>query len=330
MTTVGIIANPASGRDIRRLVAQGSIFDNWEKTNIVTRVLAGLDALGVERVVFMPEYFGIVPLAAEKLKPKLAVEPLEIPVLNSDMDTQKAAALMREAGVGCIVTLGGDGTNRAVAKGCGPIPLIPISTGTNNVFPGMVEGTVAGIAAAVVARGLVDPEVSVKKRPQLELRRTKDGKKDIALIDAAVHEELITGARAIYEFSKLSRIAAAWTSPTGIGLSSLAAYCRPDAVGQPEGGGLLLELGEGGTPILAPVAPGVIEQVYVKDIQVLEPGRETVFADHVCVLAMDGERDAEVWQDDVWMISFSLEGPRVVDIGAAVREAARLGVFGRK
>jgi TPP-dependent pyruvate/acetoin dehydrogenase alpha subunit len=31
---VGIIANPASGKDNRRLVAYGSVFDNNEKVNI--------------------------------------------------------------------------------------------------------------------------------------------------------------------------------------------------------------------------------------------------------------------------------------------------------
>ena len=40
-TLVGIIANPASGKDIRRLVAHGSTFDNNEKINIVRRVLLG-------------------------------------------------------------------------------------------------------------------------------------------------------------------------------------------------------------------------------------------------------------------------------------------------
>ena len=43
MTAVGIIANPASGKDIRRLVAHGSVFDNDEKANIVRRVLLGLE-----------------------------------------------------------------------------------------------------------------------------------------------------------------------------------------------------------------------------------------------------------------------------------------------
>ncbi|GIT59723.1 MAG: hypothetical protein Ct9H300mP19_16710 [Dehalococcoidia bacterium] len=58
---------------------------------------------------------------------------------------------MVEQGVDCIVTLGGDGTNRVVAKGCLEVPLVPISTGTNNVFPPNTEGTLAGIAAGSVA-----------------------------------------------------------------------------------------------------------------------------------------------------------------------------------
>jgi predicted polyphosphate/ATP-dependent NAD kinase len=61
---VGIIANPASGRDIRRLVAYGTVFDNNEKTAIVRRVLLGLEAVGITRVAYLPEHdFGIVPRA---------------------------------------------------------------------------------------------------------------------------------------------------------------------------------------------------------------------------------------------------------------------------
>jgi predicted polyphosphate/ATP-dependent NAD kinase len=50
--------------------------------------------------------------------------------------------------VGAIVTLGGDGTNLAVSAACSDVPLVAISTGTNNVFPTMIDGTIAGIAAA--------------------------------------------------------------------------------------------------------------------------------------------------------------------------------------
>ena len=38
MKPVAIIANPASGKDIRRLVAQGSVVPNSEKVNIIRRV----------------------------------------------------------------------------------------------------------------------------------------------------------------------------------------------------------------------------------------------------------------------------------------------------
>ena len=55
MSRVGIIANPAAGKDIRRIVAQGRFVPNHEKVNILKRVLAGLDAVGVERVLFMPD-----------------------------------------------------------------------------------------------------------------------------------------------------------------------------------------------------------------------------------------------------------------------------------
>jgi predicted polyphosphate/ATP-dependent NAD kinase len=47
---VGIIANRASGKDIRRLVAFGSVCDNEEKVSIVRRILLGLEAAGVDKV----------------------------------------------------------------------------------------------------------------------------------------------------------------------------------------------------------------------------------------------------------------------------------------
>lgn len=44
MKSVGIIPNPASGKDIRRLVVYGSDFDNHEKVNIVDSSFDYLDA----------------------------------------------------------------------------------------------------------------------------------------------------------------------------------------------------------------------------------------------------------------------------------------------
>ena len=58
-STVGIVANPMSGRDIRRLVAQASVFPNAEKTNMVVRLLAAAGAAGVERALVSTDGMGV-------------------------------------------------------------------------------------------------------------------------------------------------------------------------------------------------------------------------------------------------------------------------------
>src|SRR5438309_332173 len=194
---VGIIANPASGRDIRRLVAHGTIFDNNEKTAIVRRVLLGLDATGIRHVVYMPEHdFGILPRALTELHGhslQLEASPLEMPVLGTSGDSTRAAQLLVEQGAGCIITLGGDGTNRAVARGCGSVPLIPISTGTNNVFPTFLEGTIAGMAAGVVAGGLRGENI-VRRAPRLDVR-VNGTAVESALVDVVVSSLPFVGSR---------------------------------------------------------------------------------------------------------------------------------------
>ena len=52
---VGITANPASGKDIRRLIASGTVLTNQQKINTVIRMLKAMDALGVANVQIMPD-----------------------------------------------------------------------------------------------------------------------------------------------------------------------------------------------------------------------------------------------------------------------------------
>ncbi len=60
-------------------------------------------------------------------------------ITGSIKDTINAAKLMEEYEVDCLIILGGDGTSRAVAKSINETPIISISTGTNNVYPEMLE-----------------------------------------------------------------------------------------------------------------------------------------------------------------------------------------------
>ncbi len=189
MISIGIIANPASGKDIRRLVSHATVIDNNEKINIVERIVLGAQALGVERVYMMPDSYNMGYRVEDALNTcnelKCDINVINILRFDGMEDTVNAAKFMEENNVGCIVTLGGDGTNRAVAKAVKDTPLISISTGTNNVYPVMMEGTVAGMAAAAVASGRFDKRLFIRRDKRIEIY--KDGELiDIALIDACL------------------------------------------------------------------------------------------------------------------------------------------------
>ena len=78
MSTIGVIANPSSGKDIRRLVTHASVFDNLEKSHILRRVFLAIDALGVQHVLYMPDYDGLVEKALKGLNLKLKAEQLHL------------------------------------------------------------------------------------------------------------------------------------------------------------------------------------------------------------------------------------------------------------
>ena len=324
MFTVGIIANPASGKDIRRLVAHGSVFDNQEKVSIVRRVLLGLQATGVEQVIFMPDTFGIGERAANGLKLSLKASTLEMPLRGTQEDSTEAALRFREMQAGCIVTLGGDGTNRAVAKGCGNVPLLPVSTGTNNVFPYMIEGSIAGLAAGVVALQIVKLESVIRKTKRLEIER--DGQLiDIALIDAVVYDDIFVGSRAVWNMSKVREIVLTQAELNHIGLSSIGGCLYPGSLDAEHG--VYIKIGSGGKEVLAPVAPGLIVRVGIESCNLIHLNEAVQVNHKPCVLALDGEREVEVGRRDRISIRLSKDGPCVIDIKGALKEAARNGFF---
>jgi len=164
----------------------------------------------------MPEHdFGILPRALTELQVhplQLEASPLEMPVLGISADSTHAARLLAELGAGCIITLGGDGTNRGVASGCGTVPLVPISTGTNNVFPIFLEGTIAGMAAGLVASGMRD-ERTVQRAPRLEVR-VNGVVVESALVDVVVSSLLFVGARAIWDLATVREVVLSRVAPT--------------------------------------------------------------------------------------------------------------------
>jgi hypothetical protein len=321
MTLIGIIANPASGKDIRRVVARGTTVPDHEKINIVRRMLAGIAALGVDAVRWMPTAAGLVERAADGLKLPFDARALAMPVIDSAYDTTEAAIALRERGAACIVVLGGDGTCRVAAKGAGNVPLLAVSTGTNNAFPQLAEGTLAGLAAAIVAHGA--GENAIHRAPCLRILREGDPI-DLALIDVVSYEGL-TGARAVWQIDRVRQLVSTRHQPGTIGLSAIAGYL---GLTPPDGASALaLSLGEGVRRVLAPVAPGVVEAVAVRSHRWLHDGELVRIDQTPCVLALDGEREIPIRNGMLVDVQFDCHGPRVVDVGRALELGVQAGLF---
>lgn len=325
MSTVGIIANPASGKDIRRLVAHASVFDNNEKINILQRILLALDAIGVDQVSIMPDYYGLGERALDGIHlPSLRADILAMPMTSSDLDSTVAAERLREMNVGAIIVLGGDGTNRVAAKGSGDVPIVPVSTGTNNVFPVMVEGTVVGMAAGMIARGLVDAGAVSYRAKRLDVY-LDDQWADMALVDVVTSTDLFIGTRAIWHPSHLREIILSQAEPGRIGLSAVGGCFRTVRARDPHG--MFLSIGAGGADILAPMGPGLVTRVPIRDHRMLAIGDEVQLDPEIGTIALDGERQIEIFANQSIRVRLTDRGPRVVDISHCMEEATRRGVF---
>jgi len=181
LSKIALCVNPMSGRDVRRLAARASNMTHEAKRDIVARIAAGADSMGVSDIYVMREPFRIAELALEHMPLSANVHILDAPIKNDSRDTQEAIHRFIQMGCRTIVSLGGDGTNRAIVKSTSEIDLIPLSTGTNNVFPLSVEPTLAGIVAGLNAVGKITDD-SLKSRSKV-IYIESAGIQDIALID---------------------------------------------------------------------------------------------------------------------------------------------------
>src|SRR5713101_5991266 len=290
MTSVGIIANPRAGKDIRRLVAYGSILDTQEKVDIVRRAILGLEGAGVEEVVYFPDLVGISRKALAGINSRLRLVSRFLDMLVSDAaaDSTRAASLMQQQGVACVIVIGGDGTNRVVTKGCGPMPLVPLSTGTNNAFPRFLESTLAGLAAGYYAtRRLSWAEFTL---PTKRLNLYRNGiLEDVALVDVAVCDYQFIGARALWEITRLKEIFLTQGQPTNIGLAAIGGMVHP--IRPRDDGGLYLRLGENGRSITAAIAPGLVTPVGIQSHSLIHCGMRLPISFIPSILALDGERE---------------------------------------
>ena len=331
MSTIGIIANPASGKDIRRLVSHATVVDNNEKVNIVKRIILAAQGAGVTGVLVMPDTFLIGYKASEDLKGSkelnIPVEILDMRVKGSVEDTILAARLMEEKKVQCIIALGGDGTSRAVAKSITVTPLISISTGTNNVYPEMLEGTVVGIAAAAVSTRTSNLGQSCRRDKRIEIY--KDGKMvDIALVDCVISKQTYIGSRAIWNTEDIQRVIVSRANPASIGFSTVVGVKK--IIGEEDDFGASINVNTGDNELVAPIAAGTMKEIRV-DEPVIHPLEEmfSMTMDYKGIMALDGERELPFRKGDTFQFKITRDGPYRVNIKKTVESAQMNGFFNR-
>lgn len=331
---VGIIANPVSARDIRRVIANANSLQLADRVNIVLRLLAALSACGIDRVMMMPDREGLRVMLGRHLSRHQgpdsglpAVDYIDMPVTARVDDTLNAARHMADAGVEVIIVLGGDGTHRAVVRECGGVPIAGLSTGTNNAFPEMREATITGLATGLYATGKVPASQALASNKRLDIViRDADGgfRRDIALVDAVIAHEHFIGARALWKSDTLAAVYVAFADPQAIGLSAIAGLLEP--LGRREAGGLAIELaapGQGEFELRAPIAPGLLSQVSIAGWQRLEHARPHRVRQRAGIVALDGERELAFGPHDEVTVTLHEHAFRSIDVAACMRYAAR-------
>jgi len=234
---VGLLANPSSGYDVRRLVSSAETVTNLVKVNRIARFLSGLRVLGPCRVLFMPERLNLVQCAFKSLQPLedrgslqsgLVVEPVELKPQGTPDDTLAATRMMCKSGCNLLITFGGDGTNRLVAMESGQVPLLPISAGTNNIFPLSCEGTRAGLVAGIFLKMLNSgtdlpsgKSVNELVQQQKLLLAETDSWSETALIDLAISRQVSLGGRAIWDANWLKAVFVTRCAPGASGLCGI-------------------------------------------------------------------------------------------------------------
>jgi len=332
--TVGLVANPVSAHDIRRVIANASSLQVADRANIVLRVLAGLAAAGVPAVVVMPDRKGITALLERNLARERNlgrrlpdVRILDIPITTTVEDTLRATAAMVDTGVAAIVVLGGDGTHRAVVRRCGKVPMAGLSTGTNNAFPEMREPTITGLATGLYASGLVPADEALQTNKVLEVSVNDGERSDLALVDVVLSSEPFVGARALWRTDHLYDLFVTFADPEAIGMSAVAGLLRPVGRQEPFGLRVTLDPAAAAPTLRAPIAPGLIEPVAVASSEPLQPDEAVTVAHRGGVVALDGERELELRPGDRLTVTLRCDAFRSIDVARCMRAAALRGLF---
>ena len=324
---VGVLVNPSSGRDVRRIAARASVSTIEVKRDQVARAVGGAAASGASKIIVVRDLLRIADRAVENLRIHAEIEIVLVETAYKARDTELAAAALREAGCGAVVVFGGDGTNRIIARVWSDAPLLPLSTGTNNVFPIMIEAGVAGAAAGLVASGRVALEevAPPAKVVRVEIEGEED---DLALVDAVLLADDHVGNLMPFDAERVRCAVLARAEPAAVGISPLGGLLEPSGASD-EFGVVVTCVGHDDAPgrsLLVPISPGLYRSIRVTGARRIDLG-EAVEVKGPGVLAFDGDRERALAPGQTAHLSVIRNGPRVIDAPQTLRLAAERGLY---
>ncbi len=316
MSKVGVIINPMAGRDVRRLVGDAEYVTNFSKINVAKRFIQGLDSVGVDEVIMMPDNYGISEALIDDLKGKIgaSLSFLDMKPVSDVRDTITAASLLSKLKVDIIAGFGGDGTLRAIFKGAGRVKLVGVPMGTNNVLSRVqVEPTVLGMLVGLSLKGKLT-EAFV---PMKNLKFIMNGETaDVALIDIAFIAGGTVGAKALWDIDNMIFIVYSKCEPIDVGLASIGGQLYPSSFRDDYG--LVVELQGRGRVVNAIIVPGLAKKVNVGSFKILHIGEEFILPKSTYVVAFDGEREHVVSPRDEVKVALERSGPLLFDANMAI------------
>lgn len=273
----------------------------------------------------MPDPYQVGQDAAEGAGARrMRITLLPFAPTGTPRDTVNATSEMIRRGVGVIVTFGGDGTNRVVARvltdvssgdeGDTVTALLPLAHGTNNVFPWRIDPAVAGWAAGIWAHHRW--RNCVQRVKVWELWRNGE-KVDIALVDIVRTRQLWRGSQAVWDPDVVAEVLLTWAHPVHVGLASLGGNLCPTRRKDPWGLHIRLDQSiSDNSPTNTVRVPVHFVPGHFQELRVLEwrriPVEESVHLTSGGMLALDGERMYHI-DGPTWMARLRAAGPFVLD-----------------
>jgi hypothetical protein len=325
---IGLLLNPMSGRDVRRLVGRAQTETLEVKRSQLARAVVGAAAAGATQFHFVRDVFRLAEQALEYLQlDDVKIAPLDIGALTTTpADTERAARAMREAGCAALLVMGGDGTSRIVASAWPDAPLVALSLGTNNVFPERVEATLAGAALGLVASGRVALE-EVAQRAKVVRARFEDGSETLALIDAVLVADDHPGSLLPFDAGKIRRAILSRAEPDAVGMSPLGGLLLPTRRQDDAGVDVACcAPGQGGRALLVPISPGLYRTAFVTRARRVALG-EPIAVEGPGVLELDGDRARVLARGERAELRVVRDGPWQIDVARALALGAERGLF---